>query len=89
MKKNIFFFFIITLSFLATACQNSLFRKQDNIVERAERQKLKADMVIAYTREKRIFVERPLMNVKNNIHHPFTKELLDAMLDIKQYIDIE
>ncbi|MCK5708374.1 MAG: hypothetical protein KAI43_12055 [Candidatus Aureabacteria bacterium] len=75
MKRSLFSLLILSIQFLAfTGCQQNLFtRKPENIVEKAEKQRKKADMIITFHTMERIFIDKPLLNIRNNIQHPFDK----------------
>jgi hypothetical protein len=79
--KNILRIIVIFCSItLAGGCLEGRFGNSQNLAEKAEIQKERADMVIMYDRPDRFFVEKPLMNVKNGIQHPFSLEELEKVI---------
>ena len=51
------------------------------MVERAEKQKNKADMIIYIDLDGLKFIEKPLLNVKSDLHHPQSKEEIEQLLE--------
>ena len=80
------FCFLLTAFFIFSGCTEQFLIKKMNPVEKAEYQKKRADMVISYDADGRIFVEQPLLNVIGGIHHPYTQDDFSIMLKERDHL---
>lgn len=78
--------FYLTFFILLTGCQYPFGMRDKNPVERAETQRFSADMIIVVDGQKNIYVEKPLLNVIDNAHHPYSLEEFIRILD-KDYLE--
>ena len=79
--KFVRFYLILSIYILSAGCQYRFGMRDKNLVERAEMQKSSADMMIVVDSKENIYIEKPLLNVIDNVHHPYTFEEFIRLLD--------
>ena len=71
--KKLFLVFIIFLNTLSS-CTAKYSLQRENVADHVEHQRAQANMVIYIDKSEQIFIEKPLLNVKNGIQQPFSKK---------------